>query len=310
MTSQRDYTCDYCGKDIKINQHLNKVPQHNDPNTGKGCIGSASSPNLTHGLIRTLGNTMAFDHAGRDNSHYTHYRVNQPGARTLRDAKPLEIEGGKVTAELFDDTRLYIYVGLELAFEGDRPENTTDEAKLIDFIVKTAQAWPSAKAEQAKAATELEALEAAWARIEASCSEEHSDRWHAMMGGSENADATMEGNGYGYGQQHGTPYRAEWLECAIAGAEANLAEIETVEVFSYPAPDGVTITVEEDGSELLVTVTVPAKVVLKHLGQRAANAARAYVKSVGEASPVTRTGHSVGLAADKRSDVLKYWYSF
>jgi hypothetical protein len=50
------------------------------------------------------------------------YTVNEPGARTWREAKPLYINGGAVTASTYPDGTAAVFVGTRMHFDGVLPD--------------------------------------------------------------------------------------------------------------------------------------------------------------------------------------------
>jgi hypothetical protein len=71
-----------------------------------------------------------------------HYEPNEPGARTLRDARPLYIEGKRVTVSIEGDT-LYLYVGGTWLYSGPIPEEIKTRADVNPWAARTALADPA-----------------------------------------------------------------------------------------------------------------------------------------------------------------------
>ncbi|MGW0626155.1 hypothetical protein [Streptomyces sp. NPDC002758] len=70
------------------------------------------------------------------------YEPNEPGARTLRDARPLSIDGKRVTVTIEGDT-LYLYVGGTWLYSGPIPEEIKTRADVNPWAARTALADPA-----------------------------------------------------------------------------------------------------------------------------------------------------------------------
>lgn len=71
-----------------------------------------------------------------------HYEPNEPGARTLRDARPLYIDGKRVTVSIEGD-HLYLYVGTTWLYDGPVPEEIKTRADVNPWAVRTALGDPA-----------------------------------------------------------------------------------------------------------------------------------------------------------------------
>jgi hypothetical protein len=68
------------------------------------------------------------------------YAPNEPGARTLAEARPMRIDGKRVTAEVLPDGTATVFVGGTIVYLGEMPEAVTGHAAIHDWIVSTAKA--------------------------------------------------------------------------------------------------------------------------------------------------------------------------
>jgi hypothetical protein len=75
-----------------------------------------------------------------------HYEPNQPGARTLRDARPLYIDGKRVTVSIEGD-QLYLYVGGTWLYSGPIPAEIKTRADVNPWAARTALADPASWAQ-------------------------------------------------------------------------------------------------------------------------------------------------------------------
>ncbi|MFE4681610.1 hypothetical protein ACFRNJ_12330 [Streptomyces sp. NPDC056721] len=71
-----------------------------------------------------------------------HYEPNVPGARTLRDARPLYLNGKHVTVNI-DGDRLYLYVGGTWLYSGAIPAEIKTRADVNPWAARTALADPA-----------------------------------------------------------------------------------------------------------------------------------------------------------------------
>lgn len=71
-----------------------------------------------------------------------HYEPNEPGARTLRDARPLHIDGKRVTVSIEGD-QLYLYVGTTWLYSGPIPAEIKTRADVNPWAARTALADPA-----------------------------------------------------------------------------------------------------------------------------------------------------------------------
>lgn len=127
------------------------------------------------------------------------------------DGKPLTLGGKRIIVKvwsLFEDRYLDVFAGKWDAVYADvLPAGITSRTELT--------AWVAA---HVKTVAHDRAVRAEWDAISDSCTF-GSQRWHAMMGASENADLTMQDEGGIYGDQTST----RWFEVAVMGFESNMA---------------------------------------------------------------------------------------
>lgn len=111
-----------------------------------------------------------------------HYEPSKPGATSLRDARPLWIDGQHVTAEVHDGT-VTVFVGLKIAYDGLLPAHVTTPADVHAFAARMAVAYvgpddePAADDAATDAPAELTRAEFA----------EVNDAWHTAMRASDHA---------------------------------------------------------------------------------------------------------------------------
>lgn len=67
-----------------------------------------------------------------------HYEPSQPGATSLRDAKPLWIDGQHVTAEVYFGRKVTIFLGCKLIFGGELPEEITEPSQVNPWAAQRA----------------------------------------------------------------------------------------------------------------------------------------------------------------------------
>lgn len=63
-----------------------------------------------------------------------HYQPNQPGARTIRDAKPLYVGNELVTAHVYDGRTIAVHVGCKMPYCGPLPETVTERYQVIPWV--------------------------------------------------------------------------------------------------------------------------------------------------------------------------------
>lgn len=63
-----------------------------------------------------------------------HFEPNAPGARTLRDAKPLYIGHERVTAEVYYGRRLSVFIGLRMVHDEMLPDEITGYHQINPYV--------------------------------------------------------------------------------------------------------------------------------------------------------------------------------
>lgn len=71
-----------------------------------------------------------------------HYEPNMPGARTLRDARPLYVNGDRVTVSI-DGDQLYLYVGGTWLYDGPVPAEIKTRADVNPWAARVALGDPA-----------------------------------------------------------------------------------------------------------------------------------------------------------------------
>ena len=78
----------------------------------------------------------------------THYQVNEAGAKTLREARPMSFGLNRyVTADVTDDGRVAVFVGRDIRFDGELPEGLVHGSpEFYQWVRDTATAAETAPA--------------------------------------------------------------------------------------------------------------------------------------------------------------------